>query len=212
MDDNGQGFFNLISNGFCEKDCTVLAGKTGLEFADGSEAGPAQGIQIHHILTSDLSKNSNQAIAWCAKKDLGPSSNATGTRFNNLIGSGFIGQGEDNGEILLTSPDGNYPSGYTMRGKDRIILLSDFVNFNNVTKDVYITMDLEYVDGHVGKDAASALLSVTSCLGQDVNMGTKDAPAETMSNKFEVFVNGYILTASKSISNGTYRNRPLTNE
>jgi hypothetical protein len=198
MDEHGQGFFDIISNGICENDCTVIAGKTGLVFADGTEAGPSQGIQVHHILTSDLSKSQNQAVAFCAVANPGPAKPFNGTRFAKIIGAGFLGQGEDNGEIVFTSEDGSYPAGFFLGAKDRFALLGDFVNFNNETKEVYVTMDMEYVDGHVGKDAVSALLSVTSCQLSDVKMGAAGSgPAETMSNKFEIYVDGYIITASK---------------
>jgi hypothetical protein len=198
MDEHGQGFFDLISKGICEEDCTVIAGKTGLVFEDGSEAGPAEGIQVHHILTSDLSKYQNQAVALCASKSNIPSPKFNGTRFAKLTGAGFIGQGEDNGEIIFTTQDGSYPAGFFLGARDRFILLGDYVNFNAVSKDVYVTLDLEYVDGWVGKDAVSALLSVTSCQSEDVKMGTATSgPAETTSNHFEIFVDGYIVTASK---------------
>jgi hypothetical protein len=199
MDQQGQGFFNIISSGICEQDCTVIAGKSGLVFEDGTEAGPAQGIQIHHILTSDLSKSQNQAVAYCATKSTKPSPKFNGTRFAKVIGSGFIGQGEDNGEILFTSKDGSYPAGFFLGAKDKFILLGDYVNLNNASKDVYVTLDLEYVDGWVGTDALSDLRSVTSCQAfAEVKMGTATSgPAETNSNNFEVFVDGYIVTASK---------------
>jgi len=203
MDEHGQGFFDIISSGICEKDCTVIAGKTGLAFEDGTEAGPAQGIQIHHILTSDLSKSQNQAVAYCATKNTTPSQKFNGTRFAKVIGAGFIGQGEDNGEIVFTSQDGSYPAGFQLGAKDRFILLGDYVNYNNVSKDVYVTMDLEYVDGWVGKDAVSALLSVTSCQSEDVKMGAAGSgPAETISNSFEIFVDGYIVTAKGHMHDG----------
>ncbi|KAF2437194.1 hypothetical protein EJ08DRAFT_691495 [Tothia fuscella] len=213
MDENGQGFFDLISNGICENDCTVIAGKTGLVFADGKEAGPTDGIQVHHILTTDLSKSINQALAYCAVPNPAPYKPFNGTRFAKVIGSGFVGQGEDNGEIVFTSPDGSYPAGFFIRAKDRFVLLGDFVNHGNVTKDVYVTLDLEYVDGHVGYDSASALLSVTSCKSEDVKMGAAGSgPAETMSNKFEVYVDGYIVTAKGHMHDGGDRMVLYVNE
>lgn len=68
-------------------------------------------------------------------------------------GAGFIGQGEDNGDqaIMFTSADGKYNSGFHVRTADRFMLWADLVNYNNATKDIYITFDIEYVDGIVGK-------------------------------------------------------------
>jgi hypothetical protein len=65
---------------------------------------------------------------------------------------GFIGQGEDDGDtgILFTSPDGSFKSGFQMGPQHKLLVQSDFMNYSNTTKDIYMTVDLEYLDGHVG--------------------------------------------------------------
>jgi hypothetical protein len=72
---------------------------------------------------------------------------------NPYPGAGFIGQGEDNGDsaIMFTSADGKYNSGFHVGTADKFLLNADLVNYNNVTKEVYLTFDIEYIDGVVGK-------------------------------------------------------------
>jgi hypothetical protein len=72
---------------------------------------------------------------------------------NPYPGAGFIGQGEDNGDstIMFTSADGKYNSGFHVGTADKFLLNADLVNYNNVTKDVYLIFDIEYIDGIVGK-------------------------------------------------------------
>jgi hypothetical protein len=50
LDKNGQAFLDIIDKGLCST-CTVLSGGTRTVFEDGSHAGPAQGVYIHHVIS-----------------------------------------------------------------------------------------------------------------------------------------------------------------
>lgn len=173
-----------------------MAGKTGLEFEDGTPADPAHGVYIHHILSADISQSGYLTVLPC---DF-PSYNISANPISPIVpGAPFIGQGEDNGDsaIMFTSRDGSYDSGFQVGMTDQFFLQSDLVNYNEDTKQVYITIDFEYVDGHVGELVAPNLLSVTGCKLLEPKTSPK-GPIDTDSQVFPILVDGTIISMSKS--------------
>lgn len=61
MDPNGMGLVKRLSTGFC-KDCTVLAGKVDVVFANGTKAGINNGVYLHHAVTVSLMSPSNFVV------------------------------------------------------------------------------------------------------------------------------------------------------
>jgi hypothetical protein len=180
--------------------CTILAGQPGLEFEDGTPADPAHGVYIHHILSVDISRVGRMPVLPCDAETYDLSRNP----INPVVPvAGFVGQGEDNGDsaIMFTSRDGSFNSGFHVDPKTQILVQSDFLNYNNHSVPVYITLDLEYVDGQHGLDAISALVSVKGCKleGPDIS---HDGPAETMSQQFPVLSNGTLISMSKCVQMG----------
>jgi hypothetical protein len=172
LDPNGQAGLHIIKEGIC-KDCTVLSGLTGLVYEDGTVADATNGIYIHHILTSDISKKGVLPVSLCDAAD--PKTQASMAMPD--LGAGFIGGSEDTGEpLMFTSQDGSYPSGFLVGSDDKFVLVTDLVNYNNVTKTVYVTMDVEWVPGHVGVDAVPNLMSVTGCKIKEPKI-SKEGPA-----------------------------------
>ena len=180
-------------------------GKTGITFEDGSDAGPAQGIYLHHIISRDISKPENLPISKCA-----PSQSRSPLR--GKLGSEFLAQGDDGliGYVMFTSRDGNFSSGYFLGANDKIMNQVDLVNYNEGAKNIYVTYEIEYVDGNVGLDAAATLMSVTGCNNMmqpggaqsqsSINLN-KTGVAVTESPKFPITKNGKIVAASKSSTN-----------
>lgn len=62
MDPKGQAGIGTINNGLCSK-CTLLSGRFALRYKDGSEATPATGVYIHHMLSFDTGKTSKNPIS-----------------------------------------------------------------------------------------------------------------------------------------------------
>jgi hypothetical protein len=200
LDPNGQGFAELISEGLCTN-CTVLAGKTMITFEDGSEAGPRQGVYVHHVVNRDITKPPNLPVSKC-----GPGQTPQ-DGFQSLAAE-FLAQGDDQQNldaILFTSKDGKFNSGYFV-GPDMVLLnLIDLVNYNAESKKVYVTFDIEYVNGHVGSDAAATLMSVTGCNnavsespGSPSIKLDKNGIAITESPRFAVTRDSKIVAASES--------------
>jgi hypothetical protein len=138
-------------------------------YEDGTIADPSNGIYIHHILSTDITKKGVLPVSLCDSKD--PKSVPEIPMINQ--GAGFIGGSEDTGEpLMFTSQDGKYQSGFLVGPNDRFALVTDLVNYKNVSKTVFVTMDIEYVDGHIGQDAVPNLISVTGCKLAEPKIGT----------------------------------------
>jgi hypothetical protein len=112
--------------------------------------------------------------------------------------SGFIGEGEENGDtaIFFATYDGPYPAGFHIGANYMFMLQTDLVNYNTESKIVYVTFDLEYVDGHVGADAETNLLSVTGCKIAEPKLN-KTGLAATDSQKFPMLEDGHIIAMSE---------------
>jgi hypothetical protein len=176
-------------------DCTVLSSRMSLEFEDGTVAGPEKGVYIHHLYAFDVSK---EGVVTSLPCDFETVNKTAAAAFDPMIPiSPFAVQGEDNGDtaILYTTSDGKFDSGFYIGPNDKFLLNSDLVNYNADAKKVYITMDIEYVPGKTGLDAYPNLLSVVGCKIGEPKI-SKTGPAETLSRKFPVLVDGSILWTS----------------
>jgi len=217
-DPNGQSFIHVFKEGLCTN-CTILGGRVGVTYEDGTEVSPATGVYIHHLLTYDISKKAKNPIAICDVQD-----HKNPGLLNWLMGtdqpmSTFIGRGEDNGILdnLYTSPNGDFNAGFHVSGSGHQFLAqTDLVNYNADTKKVFVTIEFEYINGIQGADSVSGLLSVTGkspittiiaaqvCLGcrleaPKVNMTGR---AETKSLRFPVLLDSHILFAKGHLHNG----------
>jgi hypothetical protein len=200
LDPKGQSFVGLIDAASLCANCTVLAGQTGLEFEDGSPADPAHGVYIHHILSADISREGRLTVLPCDFASF----NYSETPINPVMpGAAFIGQGEDNGDsaIMFTSRDGKYDSGFQVGTKDKFTFWADLVNYNEKAVDIYLTFDIEYVEGHTGVEAAPNLLSVTGCKLAEPKI-SKEGPAETVSQVFPILVDGTLVSMKGHMHNG----------
>jgi hypothetical protein len=75
----------------------------------------------------------------------------------------FVNRGEDSGDgdTVFTSPDGKYNSGFHLI-RPRLLIQYDLVNYNPAARDVYIDVEIEYVEGIQGKNAGQILKGVDS--------------------------------------------------
>jgi len=208
LDPTGQAFLEVISDGLCSK-CTVLAGGTRLVFEDGTAAGPASGVYIHHIISIDLSKPMNLPLSKCGEGQGKGNSRAS-------LGSEFLAQGGEGGGtvtnatasiggygIPFASSNSSYKSGFMLGTADKILNQVDLVNYNTDKKTVFINYEIEYLDGHVGSDSAAVLMSVTGCAAKKGGIHLdKSGVAETESPKFPVTKNGMIVAAMGHMHDG----------
>jgi hypothetical protein len=134
-----------IRDGIC-KNCTVLKGKVGIENIDGTPAGPKSGVYIHHILTYDTKKKGKSFVQGCVS---GGGSTPSG------MGAKFIGTGEDNNniDVWYTSKTGGHLGGFHIGSADTFMMNADLVSYAEEKRQVYITLDTEYLRGIQGGDA-----------------------------------------------------------
>lgn len=204
LDPNGQAFINVITDGIC-MNCTILAGQSGLVDADTLKPlGAEDGVYIHHVITQDLSKPQIQPVTICDNNLTTENRpNKILNRFRTMAGSGFVGQGDDNGDspILFTTKDGKFNSGFHTGMNDKYVLYLDMVNYTNHTKKVYFAMDIEYIDGHEGGEAISTLISVTGCnFFKDPKAG--DGPTWTHSANFPILQDSSMISAKGHMHDG----------
>lgn len=167
----------------------MLAAKTGFWAKDGSELGPAQGVYIHHVLSRDISKPSKLPLLKCKPGE------SQSTPLEEL-GSEFIAHGEDgaDGTTLYTSQNGTYNSGFFVDKNDKFLHWVDLVNYRSEAREVYVSYEIEYLDGKIGSDASAALISVTGCTGSSKNLRLNTTGvAITKSPVFTMLADGEIV-------------------
>jgi hypothetical protein len=202
LDPTGQSCMMVMPSGMCD-DCTILAGRSGLVFEDGSVASLGQWVYIHHILTHDLSKVPKAPVSKCVvNDDMTPTAEKGG---DMELGAQLfaLGEGSGDGHFYLTSRDGKYESGFFVAKEDAFGFQADLVNYSKEEKKVYNSVEIEYVDGLVGVDAVSNLMSIIGCKpGHGKDGGAyihlnQTGVAVTNSKKFPILSDGTIVSASK---------------
>jgi len=158
MDPNGFLISNMIDQGICT-DCTVLAGKADITFEDGTPAGINNGVYLHHVIVMDPWKQPGDFASWCP----GNLSSMTRQQLSHPIKSIFLSGGVEHFKVWYTTPDGEFDSGYYVH-QGPFAMTAEIVNYKTTPQKVYITLDYEWVQGKVGADALSTLLTVTGNL------------------------------------------------
>jgi len=144
--DSGQQnfMFSFPTNGLCHN-CTVLKGRVMLVDANNKPITVRNnsGVYIHHILTFDTTKRGGSFLSGC--------SSVTG-----MLGSKFIGSGEDNNnvEVWYTRKGGDHNGGFHIGPNDRFSINADLVSLNSAATKVFLGFDIEYVKGQVGSDSS----------------------------------------------------------
>lgn len=202
MDPNGEGRLSTWKEGFCHG-CTVLGGVIGLEVENGTNALDS-GVYIHHILSFDTTKKTETFASRCATEDGEPSTGLGGLidDLSGLIGTMFIGVGEDNGnEMKIFSNEASeIESGFHIGPDDELTANIDLVNYGKAPIDVYVTLDIEFIDGQEGEDAYSTLLDIAGCSLDNPIETDPNGPVNTTSDKFPILSDGTIVSASMFLS------------
>jgi hypothetical protein len=133
-------------------DCMVLRGGAVLEYANGTKASIADGIYNHHVVTNNY-----------GKKERGVT--CPGSIAIPKTAGLFIGGGNEHGDLLYTSEDGNFKSGYYIKPIDTFDMEGEFMNYNTAPQTIYVVLDFEYLPGKPEGylDAHSLTLSVAPC-------------------------------------------------
>jgi hypothetical protein len=189
MDPTGQAGMASISAGLC-KSCTVLSASFFLTYEDGTPATVPNGLYIHHFISYDTTKSLKRVIPGC-EGGL-PSTYAP-----------FIDRGEDSGETetVFTTPDGKFNSGFQFGKAPKLLMQYDLVNLKDKARKIYINLEVEYVEGLVGKDASHSLKTVTCVPGINPRVNTA-GPTITTSSKMTVSSNSTIVWGRGHLHSG----------
>ena len=71
----------------------------------------------------------------------------------------------------------------------------DLVNYKKEAQKIFLTYDLETVDGISGTNSQGALISVTGCGARNIRSAAV-GPTNTTSNRFYFYRDGTIVNAS----------------
>jgi len=199
----GQSFFGTITKGLCnnmngkKQDCTMLAGRVGVMWSDGRQADPSNGIYIHHILSSDVTKKEKPWFSNCNTPT------RASMNVNGLTGgTGFLSTGEDSAaeQAMFTDTAGALNTGYHIKSTDRFNFWAQLVNYNKAPAKVYVTYDIEWVPGIVGQEAKTIVVSATC--GAGLIRMSQAGSANTTSGKFYIMEDGRILGGRGHIHDG----------
>jgi hypothetical protein len=183
MDPNGQAGVVTIKDGIC-KGCSIVSARFSLSYENGTEAGPANGVYIHHFVSYDAVKPDRDPLSGCHGGFYG-------------MGAPFLDRGEDSGhtDTVFRPRSGmkNLESGYHM-DSGSLIVQYDMVNYAEFTKKIYINLEYEYRPHQNDKDVSNSLKSVT-CNGVIPPRVSESGPAITTSMPMFVSRNTEIIWA-----------------
>ncbi len=148
MDAKGQAGKLNLSEGI-PRNSTVLAARWTWVYEDGTEAGPANNVYLHHLISSDVTKLKANPFSGC-------------NAFDELIGRQFNNRGQDSGnlETLYTLRDSEMVSGYHLGPLPIIRVQYDLINYARESKNVYLELTIEYLHGRLGRDTGTVLESI----------------------------------------------------
>jgi hypothetical protein len=136
QDPQGTSWMSIASD--FPTDITILNVHMTTHFADNTPISNANGVYNHHVFVIDSSR-SPEAHIGCA------GSQTPIMPINAIMGNSAEAMGDlaSGGVNLTTRPvTGNYI------GKGHTVTIQiDLVNYNNKTEEVYLTIDMSYVDG-----------------------------------------------------------------
>jgi hypothetical protein len=148
MDAKGQAGKLNLSEGI-PRNTTVLAARWTWVYDDGTEAGPANDVYLHHLISSDVTKLKANPFSGC-------------NGFDEMIGRQFNNRGQDSGQLetLYMMPDSNMVSGYHLGPLPIIRVQYDLINYSKQAKNVYLELTVEYLQGRQGLDTGTVLESI----------------------------------------------------
>jgi hypothetical protein len=148
LDPQGTGWAYLASD--FPTDITVLRAVMNIGYDDGTKIGNANGVYNHHVSLAisilygvltisqafflDMSRSLTSQIGCQGKSIAIPAINS------------IMGSAADSGGINLNMTSRPTTGNYIAKGH-KILINGDLVNYNNATKEVFMTADVQYVDG-----------------------------------------------------------------
>jgi hypothetical protein len=114
---------------------TVLSVKLSIGYADGTEIANSNGVYNHHALFLDISKGISSNLQC-------QGSSITIPAINSIAGSAA-----DIGDGIRPNVTTRPITGNFIAKDHKILITGDLVNYNKEIKEVYMNIDLQYVEG-----------------------------------------------------------------
>lgn len=132
LDPQGTGWAYIASD--FPTDITILHARMTIGYPDGSVIGNANGVYNHHAFFIDLSRGLGSKIGCQGKSISIPAINS------------IMGSAADSGGINISTTTRPKTGNFIAKG-NKVLINGDLVNYNNQTKEVFMTADLQYVEG-----------------------------------------------------------------
>jgi hypothetical protein len=85
----------------------------------------------------------------------------------------LVGQGDDGHAMRFAHRGASFKSGLYISKKDQISFMGELINYDNYTKDIYATLEYEYIPNMPTRpreyyDVGMYAINVSPCGGQDL--------------------------------------------
>jgi hypothetical protein len=125
MDPNGISFVRNVNGGICT-DCTVLATKADVVFANGTRADISSGVYLHHVIFMNIGKSQDPWVSACPQT-ANSSSFSPAAKSVTPVAS-FAGGAIDEFTDWFATKDAKTDSGYHVAAKDSFLMQAELVN------------------------------------------------------------------------------------
>jgi hypothetical protein len=115
-------------------DCTLLYASGSLEYANGSQANTDTGSWLHHTVLINSGKGRTSAA--CSSSKVG-----------SMGGDPFVSFGNERDAVPFTDDNGVFNTGYYIHPTDTLTLYNELMNMDTFEKEVYLTVNYEYLEG-----------------------------------------------------------------
>jgi hypothetical protein len=167
--------------------CGLIAAQAGLEYANGSVADNSNGAWLHHVVL--ITGGAGHVDGTCPGMGVGMIGERTFSSGNERTPTAF-------GDILTNKVKSAFP----LAPGDVFSAQLELMNLNTVVKNVYLTIDFEYVPGGLPKGfkrARAMWLDVTNCGISSVNPPRGKMNFKLSSKKWTVGYQGETLGVGK---------------
>jgi hypothetical protein len=155
LDPQGTSWANFAAD--FPSDITMLNAKLSINYADGTEISNANGVYNHHAFFFDTSKSMDSDLQCQGSHDkIAPL---------NAIASAAADSGNPAAAAMVANFTTRPIAANYIPKDHKMLLTCDLVNYNKEVKEIYMNVDLQYIDGKAPGFLESTihLVSAGSC-------------------------------------------------
>lgn len=171
----------------CTGQCGLITAQAGLEYPNGTVADNSNGAWLHHVVL--ITGGAGHSDGTCPGSGVGMIGERTFSSGNERTPTAF-------GDVLENKVKSVYP----LSPVDVFSAQLELMNLNTVVKNVYLTIDFEYIPGDIPagfKRARAMWLDVTNCGISSVNPPRGRVNFKLASKKWTVGYSGQMLGVGK---------------